>query len=73
MKVKALLLLMVLLVWQGYGQFSKTHYLPPLSGSDNNGSSAQEQYIYISTPNVNPVNFVIKRLGGPNVSGTVSK
>lgn len=73
MKVKALLLLMVLLAWQGYGQFSKTHYLPPLSGSDNPGSSAQEQYIYISTPNVNPVNFVIKRLGGTNVSGTVSK
>ena len=73
MKVRALLLLMVLLAWQGYGQFSKTHYLPPLSGSDNPGSSAQEQYIYISTPNVNPVNFVIKRLGGTNVSGTVSK
>jgi len=67
MKGKAFLLLMVLLAWQGYSQFSKTHYLPPLSGSDNPGSSAQEQYIYISTPNLSPVNFTIKQLGGQNI------
>ena len=73
MKGKAFLLLMVLLAWQGYSQFSKTHYLPPLSGSDNPGSSAQEQYIYISTPNLSPVNFTIKQLGGQNIYGTVSK
>ncbi len=73
MKVKALLLLMVLLAWQGYSQFSKTHYLPPLSGSDNVGSSAQEQYIYISTPKTTPVNFIIKQMGGSNITGSVSK
>lgn len=73
MKVKFLFFFLVLVCSSGYGQFSKTHYLPPLSGSDNPGSSAQEQFIYISTPNVNPVNFVIKRLGGTNVTGTVSK
>ena len=73
MKVKFLFFFLVLICSSGYSQFSKTHYLPPLSGSDNPGSSAQEQFIYISTPNVNPVNFVIKRLGGTNVTGTVSK
>lgn len=73
MKLKILFFGLLLFGINGFAQFSKTHYLPPLSGSDNPGSSAQEQYIYISTPNVNPVNFVIKRLGGTNVSGTVSK
>ena len=56
-----------------FSQFSKTHYIPPLSGSDNISSSAQDQYLYISTPNVAPVNFKIIALGGPTIIGTVSK
>lgn len=54
-------------------QFSKIHYLPPLSSSDNFSASAQEQYIYISTPNIAPVNFKITELGGAIITGTVSK
>lgn len=54
-------------------QFSKTHYIPPLSGSDNASSSAQDQYLYISTPSATAVNFTIKQLGGSSISGTVSK
>ncbi|MEY2692468.1 MAG: hypothetical protein RIT03_858 [Bacteroidota bacterium] len=73
MKVHSLLLYLCLCTLAGYGQFSKTHYLPPLSGSDSPGSSAQEQYLYISTPNLSPVNFTIKQLGGQNIYGTVSK
>jgi hypothetical protein len=73
MKVKFLFFFLLLICSSGYGQFSKTHYMPPLSGSDSPGSSAQEQYIYISTPNVTPVNFVIKQLGGVNINGSVSK
>lgn len=73
MKLKLLLSALLLLAVQGFSQFSKTHYLPPLSGSDNAGSSAQEQYIYISTPKTTPVNFIIKQLGGSNITGTVSK
>lgn len=56
-----------------FAQFSKTHYIPPLSGSDDISSSAQEQYLYISTPNINPVNFKIKQLGGAIINATVSK
>jgi len=52
-------------------QFSKTHYIPPLAGSNN--VAVQEQYLYISTPSVTPVKFTIKELGGATISGTVSQ
>lgn len=54
-----------------FAQFSKTHYIPPLGGSD--GQPAQTQYIYISSPSLTPVNFTINNLGGGTVSGTVSR
>jgi hypothetical protein len=72
MKKYYLLCLMFSTVWC-FAQFSKTHYIPPLSGSNNISSSAQEQYLYISTPNVNPVNFKIIELGGSVINATVSK
>ena len=54
-----------------FSQFSKTHYIPPLSGPAS--VAAEEQYIYISTPNVNPVAFSIIQLGGATIQGTVSR
>lgn len=54
-----------------FAQFSKTHYIPPLSSSENVGP--EEQYLYISTPSTNPVNFRIKNIGGTTISGTVSR
>ena len=54
-----------------FSQFSKTHYIPPLSGSSS--VIPEEQFLYISTPNVNPVNFRIIELGGNTILGTVSK
>ena len=52
-------------------QFSKTHYIPPLSNSDN--QEPQGQYIYISCPSVTPVSFIIQEIGGTIISGTVSR
>ena len=52
-------------------QFSKTHYIPPLSGSS--AVSSEDQFIYISTPNVNPINFRIIELGGNTIIGTVAR
>jgi hypothetical protein len=52
-----------------FSQFSKTHFIPPLSCSNSIG--AADQYLYISTPTTTNVNFVITS----NVfvaSGTVS-
>ncbi len=54
-----------------FAQFSKTHYLPPISNS--NSIIPGDQDIYISTPSTTPVNFVIKQLGSTTISGTVSR
>ncbi|HMI06507.1 MAG TPA: hypothetical protein VK528_03095, partial [Flavobacterium sp.] len=70
---KITLLFFLLVTASCFAQFSKTHYIPPLSGSDNFSSSAEEQYLYISTPNTNPVNFKIMQLGGATILGTVSR
>ena len=52
-------------------QFSKTHYIPALSCSAS--VTPDEQFLYISTPNVNPVNFRIIELGGTVITGSVSR
>lgn len=54
-----------------FSQFSKTHYIPPLSGSSS--VTSEDQFLYISTPNVNPINFRIIELGGNVITGTVSR
>lgn len=54
-----------------FSQFSKTHYIPPLSGSSS--VTSEDQFLYISTPNVNPINFRIIELGGGVITGTVSR
>jgi len=70
--MKKIVALIVLLVsFSGVAQFSKTHYIPPLSGSST--LTDEDQYLYISTPNVNPINFKIIELGGNTIEGAVSK
>jgi len=59
------------LVTNCYSQFSKTHYIPPLSGSAN--INAEDQYLYISTPSISPINFKIIELGGSTILGTVAR
>lgn len=54
-----------------FSQFSKTHYIPPLSASFN--VEPQEQYLYISCPSVTPIDFQILQIGGTTISGTVSR
>jgi gliding motility-associated-like protein len=53
-----------------FSQFSKTHYIPPLTCITN---LAGEQYLYISTPSTNNVNFKIIANGGSTITGVVSK
>jgi gliding motility-associated-like protein len=72
MKKKLLYLLFVLFFTLNcFSQFSKTHYIPPLSGSSS--VMSESQFIYISTPNINPVNFSIIEIGGNTIIGTVSR
>ncbi len=72
--MKKIYLLFFLLFSIGcFAQFSKIHYIPPLSGTNDVSGSAQEQFLYISTPTVTPVNFRIIQLGGTTITATVSK
>lgn len=54
-------------------QFSKTHYIPPLSSTTNPSGIAEDQYLYVSTPSINPVNFKVIALGGATINATVSR
>lgn len=52
-------------------QFSKTHYIPPLSNS--NSINIGNKYIYISTPSITPINVQLKEIGGNTINATVSR
>ncbi|TBN06397.1 T9SS type B sorting domain-containing protein [Hyunsoonleella flava] len=70
-----LVCLMVCFSYKGFSQLSKKHYIPPLTYADANSSLPQDQYLYLSTPSANPVNYTITLVGQPptsNISGTVS-
>lgn len=69
--MKKIALFFLIVTLNCFGQFSKTHYIPPIGGST--GQPAQNQYMYISSPSLTPVNFTINSLGGGTVSGTVSR
>ncbi|RDI57569.1 T9SS type B sorting domain-containing protein [Flavobacterium glaciei] len=65
---KTLLLLITLFSISCYSQFSKTHYIPPLTCATN---LAGDQYLYISTPSTSNVNFKILANDGSITSGVV--
>lgn len=71
MKTKILIFLFSLSYLCSFGQFSKTHYIPPISSSSN--QIPQSQYLYISCPSITPINFRILPLGGTAINGTVSR
>ncbi len=56
-----------------YSQFSKTHYIPPVSSAISNSVTPQNQYIYISTPSTTPISFQIQAIGGSVINGTVTR
>ncbi|AWG21803.1 hypothetical protein FFWV33_09785 [Flavobacterium faecale] len=66
---KSVLALLFLLSLNSYAQFSTTHYIPPVTCNNN---LAEDQYFYISTPSISPVNFKIIAIGGATVTGVVS-
>lgn len=70
MKIK-LLFLTLFLSLSCFSQFSKTHYIPPLSNS--NSQEPQGQYMYISCPSLTPINFRIIQIGSGTINGTVSR
>lgn len=65
------LLFILLFTINCFAQLSKTHYIPPLTGSNN--VTAQEHYFYISTPSITPVKVNINALGIGTTSIFVSQ
>ncbi|WP_418263458.1 T9SS type B sorting domain-containing protein [Flavobacterium faecale] len=63
------LVLLILLSISAFAQFSKTHYIPPISCNNN---LAYDHYFYISTPSTTNVNFKIIEIGGSTINGFVS-
>ncbi|MGB2273515.1 MAG: IgGFc-binding protein, partial [Flavicella sp.] len=53
-------------------QFSKTHYIPPLTSHESSNGLPLDQYLYISTPSTTPVSFEIQEIGGATYEYTVS-
>jgi gliding motility-associated-like protein len=53
-----------------FAQFSKTHYIPPLTCVTN---LAGDHYLYISTPSSTDVHFKIIANGGSTITGVVNK
>jgi gliding motility-associated-like protein len=70
---KIVALFVFLLSLSAAAQFSKTHYIPPLSNTDSMSAVPQGQYMYISCPSTTPVNFQIQEIGGNTITGTVSR
>lgn len=68
---KTILFLFLFLSIGCFAQFSKTHYIPPLSNSDS--QEPQGQYMYISCPSLKAVNFKIIQIGSTTIKGTVSR
>jgi hypothetical protein len=65
--LKKIYLIFLLLVFSGtsiFSQISKTHYIPPIAYSGIGSSVPQQQYIYLSTPSINPVKYTIQEIGG---------
>ncbi|SEA46013.1 gliding motility-associated C-terminal domain-containing protein [Flavobacterium gillisiae] len=66
---KTLLIFFTFLSISCFAQFSKTHYIPPITAQNN---LVGDHYLYISTPSTTNVNFKIIENGGAVISGIVN-
>jgi len=77
---KIILFILILLSFNGFAQFSKTHYLPPLTGQNYTVGienqlllKPEDHYLFISTPSTKNVNLKIIPIGGNVITAVVSK
>ncbi|NDB78876.1 gliding motility protein, partial [archaeon] len=68
----AFLTIIIFISQNTMSQYSKSHYIPPITTTGNGAANPLNQYLYISTPSETPVNVVIKPMGGSDITGTVS-
>ena len=67
---KTLLFFFTFLSISVFAQFSKTHYIPPLTAASNNFPG--DHYLYISTPSTTDVTLKITAIGGATILEKVS-
>ena len=55
-----------------FSQYSKSHYIPPITSTGDGPAFPLEQYLYVSTPSESPVNVTIRPIGSEEITGLVS-
>ncbi|MFE3870331.1 T9SS type B sorting domain-containing protein [Flavobacterium sp. ZS1P70] len=70
---KTLLIFFIFLSISCFAQFSKTHYIPPLTSGTSTGVSPQDHYLYISTPSVLDVKVKVIEIGGSVFTRSINK
>ena len=55
-----------------FSQYSKSHYIPPITSTGDGPAFPLEQYLYVSTPSESPVNVTIRPMGSEEITGIVS-
>ncbi|MFV8377864.1 T9SS type B sorting domain-containing protein [Flavobacterium sp. LB3R33] len=70
---KTLLLLITLFSINCFSQFSKTHYIPPLTSGTSTGVTPQDHYLYISTPSILDVKVKVIEIGGSVFTRSINK
>ncbi|MFV8322953.1 T9SS type B sorting domain-containing protein [Flavobacterium sp. LS2R12] len=70
---KTLLLLITLFSINCFSQFSKTHYIPPLTSGTSTGVAPQDHYLYISTPSILDVKVKVIEIGGSVFTRSINK
>ncbi|MBP2282595.1 hypothetical protein H4V97_000913 [Flavobacterium sp. CG_23.5] len=70
---KTLLIFFTFLSISCFAQFSKTHYIPPLTSGTTGGVTPEEHYLYISTPSISDVKVKVIEIGGNVFTNTINK
>jgi gliding motility-associated-like protein len=64
MKFKFSIFFALFTFFTAHSQFSRIHYIPPITSATNSGMAPGEQYLYLSTPNTTAVTATITPIGG---------
>ena len=70
---KTILILFTFLSIGCFAQFSKTHYIPPLTSGTSAGVAPQDHYLYISTPSILDVKVKVIEIGGRVFTRSINK
>ena len=71
--LRAFLITVMVLGFQNVlAQYSKSHYIPPITTTGNGAANPLDQYLYVSTPNEIPFNVTITPIGGTSTTFSIS-